>query len=171
MILASLAAAVQLLVGGVSLQAPTIGVDASLVAVGFVEEGRYAGQMEVPTDVQTIGWYKYGGSFGAGNTVLAGHISKPGERGVFYNLKDLELGDPVTVGVLSNVLSYTVTRVATYPKTGFPAEEVFIGDALSAEHGTVLAPVLVLVTCGGVFDQGARSYEDNVIVWLEADDG
>ena len=160
MILATLAAAVQLLVGGVSLQVPTIGVDASLVAVGFVEEGRYAGQMEVPTDVQTIGWYKYGGFFGAGNTVLAGHISKPGERGVFYNLKDLELGDPVTVSSSVATVDYTVIRVATYPKTVFPAEEVFIGDGASA---------LVLVTCGGVFDQGARSYEDNVIVWLEAE--
>ena len=58
-------------------------------------------------------------------------------------------------------LSYTVTRVAAYPKTEFPAEDVFIGD------GT---PTLVLVTCGGVFDQGARSFEDNVIVWLEAAD-
>ncbi len=160
MILATLAAAVQLLVGGVSLQAPTIGVDASLVAVGFVEEGRYAGQMEVPADVSTIGWYKYGGFFGAGNTVLAGHISKPGERGVFYSLKDLKLGDPVTVTNSIATVQYTVIRVVTYPKSVFPAEDVFIGD------GT---PALVLVTCGGIFDQGARSYEDNVIVWLEAE--
>lgn len=161
MILATLAAAIQLLTGGVTLEAPTIGVDAPLVAVGFVESGRYAGQMEVPQDVAEIGWYEYGGSFGAGNTVLAGHISRPGERGVFYDLKLLKLGDPVTVRVSRAFLSFTVTRVATYPKTEFPAEDVFIGD------GT---PTLVLVTCGGVFDQGARSYEDNVIVWLEAAD-
>lgn len=161
MILATLAAAIQLLIGGVSLEAPTIGVDAELVAVGFVESGRYAGQMEVPTDVQEIGWYEYGGFFGEGNTVLAGHISRPSERGVFYDLKDLELGDPVTVTSMFASMTYTVTRVAAYPKTEFPAEEVFIGD------GT---PALVLVTCGGVFDQGASSYVDNVIVWLEADD-
>ena len=161
MIFASLAVAVQLLTGGVSLEAPTIGVDASLVAVGFVEEGRYAGQMEVPTDVSEIGWYEYGGSFGEGNTVLAGHISKPGERGVFYSLKDLELGDPVTVRVSGASLSFTVAAVAAISKTEFPAEDVFIGDG---------SPALVLVTCGGVFDQGARSYEDNVIVWLEAVD-
>lgn len=160
MILATLAAAVQLLTGGVSLEAPTIGVDASLVAVGFVEAGRYAGQMEVPADVAEIGWYEYGGSFGAGNTVLAGHISKPGERGVFYDLKLLELGDPVTVTVTDRSVSFTVIRVAAYPKSGFPAEDVFIGDGTSR---------LVLVTCGGAFDQGAGSYVDNVIVWLEAD--
>lgn len=162
MILATLAVALQLLTGGVTLEAPTIDVDASLVAVGFVESGRYEGQMEVPQNVAEIGWYKHGGSFGAGNTVLAGHISKPGERGVFYSLKDLQLGDPVTVNVMGfSLLSYTVTRVAAYPKTVFPAEDVFIGD------GT---PTLVLVTCGGVFDQGARSYEDNVLVWLEITD-
>ncbi len=160
MILATLAAAIQVLIGGVSLEAPTIGVDAPLVAVGFVEAGRYEGQMEVPQDVAEIGWYKYGGFFGAGNTVLAGHISRPGEKGVFYDLKDLELGDQVTVGVLSNVLSFTVTGVVIVSKSEFPAEEVFIGDGTSR---------LALVTCGGVFDQGARSYEDNVIVWLEAD--
>ena len=161
MILATLAAAIQLLTGGVSLEAPTIGVDAPLVAVGFVESGRYAGQMEVPADVAEIGWYEYGGTFGAGNTVLAGHISRPGERGVFYSLKDLQLGDPVIVKADSRAVTFTVTRVAAYPKTEFPAEDVFIGD------GT---PALVLVTCGGVFDQGVRSYVDNVIVWLEATD-
>jgi len=154
----SLIAVLQLLSGGVSLEAPTIGVNAPLVAVGFVESGRYEGQLEVPTDVLTVGWYKYGGMFGPGNTVLAGHISKPGERGVFYDLKLLQLGDPVTVKADSRAVTYTVARVATYPKTEFPAEDVFIGD------GT---PALVLVTCGGAFDQGARSYEDNVIVWLE----
>jgi len=161
MILATLAAALQLLTGGVSLEAPTIGVDAPLVAVGFVESGRYEGQMEVPANVAEIGWYKYGGAFGAGNTVLAGHISKPGERGVFYSLKDLELGDPVTVRTRLSFGLFTVTRVAAISKTEFPAEAVFIGD------GT---PALVLVTCGGIFDQGARSFEDNVIVWLEAVD-
>ncbi len=161
MILATLAAAVQLLIGGVTLEAPTIGVDADLVAVGFVEAGRYAGQMEVPADVATIGWYKYGGFFGAGNTVLAGHISRPGERGIFYDLKDLKLGDPVTVIAAAHNVSFTVTRVAIISKTVFPAEEVFIGD------GT---PALVLVTCGGVFDQSVGSFDDNVIVWLEADD-
>ncbi len=159
-LLTSLIAVLQLLSGGVTLEAPTIGVEAPLVAVGFVETGRYEGQMEVPADVSEVGWYEYGGSFGAGNTVLAGHISRPGERGVFYSLKDLELGDPVTVKADSRAVTYTVTRVATYPKTEFPAEAVFLGDGSAA---------LVLVTCGGAFDQGARSYVDNVIVWLEAD--
>ncbi len=144
------------------MEAPTIGVDASLVAVGFVEEGRYAGPREVPADVATIGWYKYGGFFGEGNTVLAGHISRPGERGVFYDLKLLELGDPVTVSSSVADIEYTVTAVAAYPKTEFPAEDVFIGDGSAR---------LVLITCGGVFDQDVRSYEDNIIVWLEADDG
>jgi len=157
-LLTSLISVLQLLSGGVSLEAPSIGADAPLVAVGFVESGRYEGQMEVPADVSEIGWYKYGGSFGAGNTVLAGHISRPGERGVFYDLKLLELGDPVTVRADSRAVTYTVTEVAVYPKTEFPAEDVFLGD------GT---PALVLVTCGGAFDQGARSYEDNVIVWLK----
>ncbi len=160
-LLTSLIVVLQLLSGGVSLEAPSIGVDAPLVAVGFVESGRYEGQMEVPTDVSTIGWYEYGGSFGEGNTVLAGHISRPGERGVFYDLKLLERGDPVTVEATGRAVAFTVTRVATYPKTEFPAEDVFIGD------GT---PALVLVTCGGAFDQGARSFLDNVIVWLEPDE-
>ncbi len=62
----------------------------------------------------------------------------------------------------SRAVTFTVTRVATVSKTEFPAEDVFLGD------GT---PALVLVTCGGAFDQGARSYEDNVIVWLKPDIG
>jgi hypothetical protein len=54
------------------------------------------------------------------------------------------------------IVRFTVTRVARYPKSTFPAGEVYAPTA---------TPELRLITCGGVFDRVAGSYEDNVIVF------
>ena len=66
------------------------------------------------------------------------------------------LGDDIGV-VLSDgsTRAYVVTEVSRYPKTELPAE-VFARDG---------AEQLVLITCGGEFDRGAGSYEDNVIAY------
>jgi hypothetical protein len=49
-----------------------------------------------------------------------------------------------------------VTRTEQYPKSRFPSQEVY-GDTDGAE--------LRLITCGGSFDQAARSYRDNLVVY------
>ena len=49
-----------------------------------------------------------------------------------------------------------MTGVARYPKDDFPTKAVY-GPTPRAE--------LRLITCGGVFDRSARSYEDNIVVF------
>ncbi len=51
---------------------------------------------------------------------------------------------------------FAVDRVERHPKDDFPTIEVY---------GNTDDPQLRLITCGGAFDSGARSYEDNVIVF------
>jgi sortase (surface protein transpeptidase) len=135
----------------IALEIPSIGVDTtSIVATGFVESGRYAGQMEVPASHSEVAWFKYSSWLGEGHTVLAAHVAFKGERGVFWDLVHVNVGDVVMV----NSHKYEVEIVAQYGKDVFPAEDVFIGDGTSR---------LVLITCGGAVSEG--SFVDNIVVY------
>lgn len=137
---------------GVRLDA--IDVDARIVPVGV--DGP---QMEVPEDVATVGWYRFGPGPGAnrGSSVLAGHVDDRVQgRGAFYRLADTRPGDPVRVDLADGRrVEYRVSRVERVDKARLPV------DALFDRRG---GPRLTLVTCGGEFDQQARSYRDNVVV-------
>ena len=50
---------------------------------------------------------------------------------------------------------YVVTERYQVDKDELPIEQIFVADG---------PPGLTLITCGGVFDGGARSYEDNIVV-------
>ena len=138
----------------VRVRLPSIGVDAPVVRVGV--DGR--GAMEVPPDVRTAGWYRFGPAPGdaAGSSVISGHVDDREQgRGAFYRLADLAPGDPVqVVASTGRVLDYRVRDVRRLPKAGLPVDELF------ARGGP---PRLTLVTCGGPFDRRARSYADNVV--------
>jgi Sortase domain len=54
--------------------------------------------------------------------------------------------------------TFAIRRVEQYPKDRFPTEEVY-GDVDTAQ--------LRLITCGGDFDDLARSYRDNIVVCAE----
>ncbi len=138
----------------VRVRLPSIGVDAPVVRGGV--DGR--GAMEVPPDVRTAGWYRFGPAPGdaAGSSVISGHVDDREQgRGAFYRLADLAPGDPVqVVASTGRVLDYRVRDVRRLPKAGLPVDELF------ARGGP---PRLTLVTCGGPFDRRARSYADNVV--------
>jgi sortase (surface protein transpeptidase) len=141
----------------VSLALPTLGVDTPAVHVGLEDDG----SMEIPEDVTTVGWYELGVAPGeAGSAVIAGHVdSRTQGRGAFFDIGQLDVGDEATVTHDDGATSeWRVTGRTTYPKDEAPLPELFRrgGD-----------PQLVLITCGGDFDAGARSYADNVVVLLE----
>jgi hypothetical protein len=138
----------------VAISIPTIAVDAETVRVGLEPDGA----MEIPEDVATVGWYELGVAPGEdGSAVFAGHVdSRTQGRGAFFDLRELDVGDEATVTHVDGATStWTVTGRASYPKDEAPLAELFRrgGD-----------PQLALITCGGAFDAGARSYEENVVV-------
>lgn len=136
---------------------PRIGVHASIMKIGTNPDGT----VEVPPldQAQLAGWYEPGASPGeVGNAVVVGHVDSA-ELGpaVFFSLGDLRPGD--TVGVVredGEQVDFTVESVKAYPKTEFPTELVY---------GPTDQIALRVVTCGGVFDEAAGDYPDNIVVF------
>lgn len=140
----------------VRVQIPAIGVDSPLVGLGL----RADGTMQVPAAGFPAGWFTGAPTPGElGPSIIAGHVDWAGEPGVFYRLRDLAEGDQVTVQRTDgSVAVFLVTRVEQFPKDEFPTELVY-GDLDFAG--------LRLITCGGSFDRGERSYVDNIVVFAE----
>lgn len=139
----------------IGLTIEAIGVRAPIVPVG-VEVG--SRNVEVPSDVDTVGWYRFGPSPGAGGSaVLLGHVdARTQGPGVFFRLRELEPEDDVLVTLANgSEFSFRVVARRSYPKSGLP-------PMLFERDGQ---PILALVTCGGTFDQASRSYSDNVVVF------
>jgi hypothetical protein len=89
--------------------------------------------------------------------VLVAHVDWAGQPGVFSGLDTLAPGDEVSVTRDDgSVATFAIERVATYPKSAFPTDEVY-GDL---DH-----PALRLITCGGVFDEDSGNYADDVVAY------
>ncbi|PWR06870.1 class F sortase [Micromonospora sicca] len=139
-----------------TISIPRIGVDAKIMSLGTNPDGT----VQVPPldQAQLAGWYSPGASPGeVGNAVIVGHVdsAKLGPA-VFFNLGALQRGDTITVAREDGrSVTFAVDEVKSYPKTAFPTELVY---------GPSDKPSLRVVTCGGVFDQSAGSYLNNIIV-------
>jgi Sortase domain len=137
----------------VRLKIPGIGVAASIVPVGV----HRSGVMEVPPDIGTVGWYRFGPSPGLpGSAVLVGHVdSRIRGPGVFFGLSRVAPGDVVRVRLTGGRWrAFEVVSRSLVPKNGLPSE-VF---------ARVGRPVLTMITCGGGFDWEAGRYTGNVVV-------
>jgi len=139
------------------LSIPAISVDAPVVPVGLEDDGG----MEIPHDISTIGWYELGVMPGeTGTAVLSGHVdSREQGRGAFWDLRAMDVDDIVTVDHEDGTTSeWRVTGRTVYQKDELPIEHIFtrFGDTR-----------LVLITCGGAFDNTTRHYDDNIVVYTE----
>lgn len=140
----------------VGLSIPEIGVLAPVVPVGLEADG----SMEVP-GASEAGWYLHGPRPGApdGTAVIAAHVDFGGERGVFYALRELQVGSEVLVADDTGATRrHVVVERYQVDKDELPIEQIFVAKG---------PPGLTLITCGGAFDRGASSYEDNIVVRTE----
>ncbi|MEU4791131.1 class F sortase [Micromonospora tulbaghiae] len=141
----------------VTISIPRIGVQAPIMSLGTNPDGT----VQVPPLDQAMqaGWYSPGASPGeAGNAVIVGHVdSAQLGPAVFFNLGALVPGDTIVVARQDgSAATFTVREVGSYPKTAFPAAQVY---------GPSDVPALRVVTCGGVFDKTAGSYLNNIVVY------
>jgi sortase (surface protein transpeptidase) len=136
------------------VRVPSAGIDADITAVA--PDG--SGGLAAPADPTTAGWFAGGPAPGSvGPAVLAGHVDWAGSSAVFGALDTLVAGDDIEVERADGTaVRFTVTRVVQAPKNAFPT---------AAVYGPTPEAQLRLITCGGVFDRAAGSYEDNVIVF------
>jgi len=137
------------------IQIPVLKVVASVDSVATVD-----GQLTVPDDPMTIGWWAGAAQPGSrsGTVVLDGHVDSARHGlGALFHLTALRAGDIVTVTTIrGDQVTYRVTARRSYPKAaGLPPD-------LFATSGP---PRLVLITCGGQFDDNTLSYQDNVVVF------
>ncbi len=139
----------------VKIEIPSIGVSDDFVDLHLNPDGT----LEVPTDYQQVGWYADGAVPGDTNkppTIIAGHVDSYQGPAVFFDLDKVKIGDQVRVTQQDGTIAvYDVYAASQYPKTEFPASEVY---------KTRSASELVLITCTGAFDRTARSYDDNLVL-------
>jgi sortase (surface protein transpeptidase) len=135
---------------------PKIGARSSLIPLGLNPDET----IEVPPVGQPMqaGWYRLARTPGeAGPAVLLGHVDGNQQPGIFFRLKELVAGDEVSVSRKDGTTArFRVTRTEQVAKDSFPTEAVY---------GDTTTPELRLITCGGSFDESARNYRDNVIVY------
>lgn len=113
--------------------------------------------MELP-GAREAGWYVHGPSPGApaGSAVIAAHVDYDGTAGVFFDLRQVGIGDSVTVtDDLGTTRNFTVTERFQVGKADLPTADLFRRDG---------RPTLTLITCGGAFDESDRRYADNIVV-------
>lgn len=137
---------------------PDLHVDAPVVPVGETD-----GALDIPEDVQTLGWWRGSAEPGSpgGSTLLAGHVdSHILGTGALFHLDTLQQGAMVVVTTPIGQVQYRVVARRIYLKSaGLPAD-------LFRTTGSAR---LVLVTCGGPFVPNASApggnYLDNVVVY------
>jgi sortase (surface protein transpeptidase) len=134
---------------------PRIDVDVELVPIGLDDDGA----MDVP-DFGLAGWYTEGPAPGhPGPAAIAAHVDSRAGPDVFYRLRELAPGDEVHVTYDSgDEVAFVVREREQAPKDELPGDRIW---PVTSDR------LLTLITCGGDFDRGVRSYRDNIIVYTE----
>ena len=141
----------------ISLMIPDLGVESPVVTTSM-DANR---SIVVPEDVMETGWYDGSRRLGAsyGSTVIVGHRDSATQgSGALFGIEDIPLGATITVTAQDGTPhEFIVDSVELIDKSLLPAEAPRI-FSLTGEYR------LVLITCGGAFDEGARSYLSNVVI-------
>lgn len=140
-----------------SISIPSIDAQSSLIPLGQTN-----GAIDVPsvhTPLQA-GWYTYSPRPGdPGPAVILGHVDGDHKKGIFWALKDVKIGDKITISRADGSdMVYVVSRTDRVPKDVFPTQAVYSNTPDSE---------LRVITCGGVFDRSVHSYVDNIIVYAK----
>lgn len=139
----------------ISLQIPSVGVNASVVPVA-VGQG---GALGVPQDPSQVGWWETGPPPGApsGTAVIDGHVDSAATGpGALFELRNLQLGAAITIEEPHGPTRFRVDALREYSKATLPWQQVFSQTTGSR---------LVIVTCGGAFDSATQHYADNIVVY------
>ena len=127
---------------------PSLHVDAFVRATSIVDH-----ELVIPGDVHDVG--EWGHQANAGTTILAGHVNWVGQGpGALGGLAGIAPGATVYLSNRAGRVSvWSVVSLRSVVKKDLP-------EALFARGG---ARRLVLVTCGGAFDEATHQYADNVL--------
>ncbi len=151
---------------------PKYAVDAPVIVLGLDDQNK----MEAPEEPCDVAWYDFTSYPGFGsNAVFSGHVDwfNLGSQGcrcdspdgcggpggaVFWNLKDLVLGDLVEVRLQDGTV-YQYEVISKQQVSGNSDFRPIVSDTEKE--------IVTLITCGGTFDQIDRHYNDRVVVQAE----
>jgi hypothetical protein len=133
---------------------PSLGIVTNIGQLGLQANH----QVQVPTTVHTVGWFRLGPTPGeVGSSVILGHVDSYRGPGIFFELKTLAVGALIEVRLTDGITTqFRVTSVVQYAKSSFPDTLVY---------GSNSNRWLNLVTCGGTFNHATGSYESNIVVF------
>ena len=138
------------------LRFPRLHVDATVLPVSVGSDGL----LGVPANPRQLGWWSGSARPGlaSGSVVIDGHVdSSTLGLGAFFRLSEARPGDEIVLESATGESSgYTVVARRSYAKASLPVAEVFAVD---------VPPRLVLLTCGGAFDQATHHYANNIVVY------
>ncbi len=142
----------------VVLSIPSLGVLSTVQPVGIDMK---TSAMGVPDNLIDVGWYSLGVPPGeVGSAVIAGHRSgRFGKRGVFYDLKNLQIGDEVVVIDQGGVrFLFVVLQVREYDYDA-DTTDIFLSTSTAAR--------LNLITCSGIWDSEIALFSKRTVVFTE----
>lgn len=139
----------------VAISIGRLGVTAPIDPVGVVEDGG----VEIPEDVERVGWYRFGAGpgQGEGSTVIVGHRDGFDQgAGAFYSIGALDVADRVQLELADgSSREYEVVSRDVIAKEILPTSEIFAEDGPER---------VTLISCIGYFDRGGDGYRENVVV-------
>ena len=139
------------------LSIPELGIEAEVLRTWM--DG--SASLVVPEDVLVTGWFDGSRRLDAsyGSTVIVGHRDSAVQgTGALYAIEELPVGAAITVTDRSGTPhEFVVDSVEFIDKDSLPQE----APRIFTHRGPYR---LVLITCGGVFDESIRSYESNVVI-------
>lgn len=140
-----------------ALSIPDLGVRAEVVRTWM--DGNAS--IVVPEDVLVTGWFDGSRRLDAryGSTVIVGHRDSATQgSGALFAIEELPRGASITVTDRSGVEhDFVIDSVELIDKEALPQE----APRIFTHRGPYR---LVLITCGGAFDEAARSYLSNVVI-------
>jgi len=151
----TLAAGEEAIAPATAVHIPRLKLDASLIDLHVMPDG----SMSVPQDAKDVGWWGEGPHPGAaGAALVAGHVDSKTGPAVFFRLKEMVVGDLVTVDRADHTsVVFKVVSKATYPRSDFPDDVVY---RVSGK------PSLHLLTCDA-FDPSTGHYSANLVVFAD----
>jgi len=129
------------------------------------------GSLFVPPDPRAVSWASQdvGPGSSYGTTILVGHVNKAGVAGVFSDLADYKVGQIITMVLADGrTLRYAVAAPPIDVKKdelGPRRQELFDQSHSYAAPGRPLSGRLLLLSCGGLFDNRTGHYESNIFVY------
>jgi sortase (surface protein transpeptidase) len=112
----------------------------------------------VPKDASIAAWYDQGPKPGnAGTALITGHLESRLGPGIFYNLKNLVIGDEIVIRRENDEAVFHVDKLESYFQDHrFPWTEVYSTNGYSQ---------LRIITCDGEYNSLTDKYSKNLVVF------